>query len=82
MGCNPYGTSLDGGRYHATGDGTLILFLPLAVTVQLCTEPEGVMEQEAYYIDALRNATNFRITDNNLEIDNKAGKTILIFQTK
>lgn len=82
MGCNGYGGSPDGGKYRVTGDGTLTLILPLAVTVQLCTEPEGIMEQEAAYIEALRNATNFRMVDNRLEIGNEEGEIILIFQAK
>jgi heat shock protein HslJ len=82
MSCNLYGGSPDGGKYRAAGDSTLILILPLAVTVQLCTEPEGIMEQEAAYIEALKNAANFRTVDNRLEIGNEAGKTIIIFQAK
>jgi heat shock protein HslJ len=82
MGCNGYGGSPDGGKYRATGGGTFTLDLPLAVTLQLCTEPEGIMDQEAAYIVALRNAAKFRLADNRLEIDNGAGETILIFQVK
>ena len=82
MGCNHYGGSPDSGKYRATGDGTLTLIFPFAVTVQLCTEPEGIMEQEAAYIEAPMNAANFRIVDNRLEIDNEDGETILIFQAK
>lgn len=82
MGCNGYGGSPDGGKYRAASDGTLTLILPLAVTVQICTEPEGIMEQEAAYIEALKNAAKFRLVDNRLEIDIGAGETILIFQAK
>ena len=82
MDCNHFGGSPDGGKYRATGDGTFALILPLAVTVQLCTEPEGIMEQEAAYIEALMNAANFSMVDNRLEIDNEDGETILIFQAK
>jgi len=82
MDCNLYGGSPDGGKYRAAGDGTLTLILPLAVTVQLCTEPEGIMEQEAAYIEALMNTTNFRTVDNHLEIDDEDGEIILIFQAK
>ena len=82
MGCNLYGGSPDSGKYRATGDGTFALILPFAVTVQLCTEPEGIMEQEAAYIEALMDAANFRMIDNRLEIDNEDGETILIFQGK
>ena len=49
MTCNGYGGGPDSGKYTATGDGTLTI-LQLAVTVQLCSSPEGVMEQEKAYI--------------------------------
>ncbi len=52
------------------------------MTVQLCTEPEGIMEQEAAYIEALMNAAKFRMVDNRLEIDNGIGEKILILQAK
>jgi heat shock protein HslJ len=82
MGCNGYGGSPDSGKYLSKGDGTFALDPPFAVTVQLCTEPEGIMEQEAAYIEALMNAAKFRMVDNRLEIDNGIGETILILQAK
>ena len=82
MGCNGYGGSPDTGKYLSKGDGTFALDPPFAVTVQLCTEPEGIMEQEAAYIEALMNAAKFRMVDNRLEIDNGIGETILILQAK
>jgi len=82
MGCNGYGGTPDTGKYRAKGDGTFALIGPFAVTVQLCTEPEGIMEQEAAYIEALMNAAKYQIVDNHLKIKNDAGKTILIFQNK
>lgn len=82
MGCNGYGGTPDSGKYHAKSDGTFTLGSPFAMTVQLCTEPEGIMEQEAAYIEALMSAMNFRIVDNRLEIGNEEGEIILIFQAK
>ena len=79
MGCNNYGGGPDSGEYVATEDGTLTLPGILAVTVQLCSTPEGIMEQEAAYIAALRSATSYRVLDDRLEIDNAAGDTILVF---
>lgn len=49
------------------------------ITEQLCGEPEGIMEQEEEYIEALREAVTYRTIDNRLEIDNAEGKTILTF---
>ena len=82
MNCNLYGGSPDSGKYRATGDGTFTIIFPFAVTVQLCTEPEGIMEQEAAYIEALMNAAHYRILDHHLEFENEAGETVLIFQSK
>ena len=82
MGCNGYGGTPDSGKYHAKSDGTFTLGSPFAVTVQLCTEPEGIMEQEAAYIEALMSATHYQIVDNHLEIQNGTGEMILIFQRK
>jgi len=82
MGCNGYGGSPDSGKYHAKGNGTFTLEHPFAVTVQLCTEPEGIMEQEVSYIEALMSASRYKIVDNRLEIKNEAGNVILIFVRK
>jgi heat shock protein HslJ len=82
MTCNNYGGGPDSGKYVATDDGTLRLPYPIAVTVQLCSEPKGIMEQEAAYIEALRSAASYRVVDDRLEIDNAAGGTTLVFARK
>ena len=82
MTCNLYGGGPDSGRYSATDDGTLTLPGGLAVTVQLCPEPEGIMEQEAAYIEALRDAAVYRTVDGRLEIDDAGGVTTLVFEPK
>jgi len=82
MGCNGYGGSPDTGKYTTKGDGTFTLGSPFAVTVQLCADPEGIMEQEAEYIEALMAATHYQILDDRLEIKNEAGEITLIFQKK
>jgi heat shock protein HslJ len=82
MGCNGYGGGPDSGKYIATDDGTLTIPHQIAVTVQLCSTPEGIMEQEAAYIEALRSTTSYRMVDDRLEIDNAAGETILVFARK
>jgi len=82
MGCNRYGGGPDSGKYIATDDGTLTIPHQIAVTVQLCLTPEGVMEQEAAYIEALRSAASYRVVDDRLEIDNAAGETTLVFARK
>ena len=82
MSCNGYGGGPDSGKYIATDDGTLTIPHPIAVTVQLCSTPEGVMEQEVAYIAAPRSAASYRVVDDRLEIDNAAGETTLVFARK
>jgi heat shock protein HslJ len=79
MTCNGYGGGRDSGKYTAIGDGSLTIPHEIAVTLQLCSEPEGIMEQEAAYIEALRNAAAYRVIDDRLEIASAAGETILVF---
>lgn len=81
MTCNGYGGGRDSGKYIATDDGTFTI-PQIAVTVQLCSTPEGVMEQEAAYIDALRGAAAYRVIDGRLEIDDAAAETVLVFAPK
>ena len=81
MGCNNYGGGRDSGKYAATDRGALAV-LQLAVTVQLCSEPEGIMEQEEAYIEALRSAETYRVVDDRLEIADASGATTLVFAGK
>jgi heat shock protein HslJ len=81
-GCNLYGGSADGGGYRTAGEGAFSLKFPFAVTVQLCSEPKGIMVQEEAYLEALKEAASYRIVDDRLEISNQAGETILVYQKK
>lgn len=78
MGCNGYGGGHDSGNYVAD-DGRLEVPRPLAVTVQLCSEPEGIMEQEDAYLDALLSAVSYHVEDDRLEIADADGNTVLVF---
>ena len=82
MGCNGYGGSPDSGSYQAKRNGAFTLEHPFAVTVQLCAEPEGIIEQEAAYIEALMTASRYQVLDNHLEIEDESGEMILIFHRK
>jgi heat shock protein HslJ len=82
MGCNGYGGGPDSGKYTATDDGTLAISHPIAVTVQLCSTPEGIMEQEAAYIKALQGAAAYRVINDRLEIADASGETTLVFARK
>ena len=82
MGCNGYGGSADTGRYSAQRDGSFVLIPPFAITVQLCSEPEGIMEQEAEYMDLFDGIVRFQREGNRLELLDATGKTSLIYIEK
>lgn len=79
-GCNSYS-----GRYVT--NGTQIAFQNIIATKILCTEPEGIMEQETLYLSLLDNAEEYRINQDDLleiirkviEDDQEVEKVILLF---
>jgi len=75
-GCNAYG-----GEYTAADEGTLTIG-EMMITLMDCQTPEGITEQEAAYVEALRNAAAYRVMDDHLEIANAAGETTLVFTMK
>jgi len=77
-GCNFYGGGPDGGAYTATAQKTLSIS-QIAITAMACLEPEDVMAQETAYVEALRDATAYRILGDHLEIEDAAGNTTLVF---
>ena len=80
-GCNAYGGGRDSGRYTAA-DGGILTIAQIAITLQDCHTPEGIMQQEAAYVEALRDAAAYQVTDDRLEIRNAAGETTLVFARK
>jgi heat shock protein HslJ len=81
MVCNGYGGSPDRGSYQVgKQDAFEVNFL--AVTVQLCAEPEGLMEQESEYIDLLLSARSFELIENRLVLENEASGSFLEFLRK
>lgn len=78
MSCNQYGGGPDSGKYVVTAQGVLKI-TQLAVTVQLCLEPEGIMQQEQRYIETLWQARTYRAMDDRLEIQDERGETIFVF---
>jgi heat shock protein HslJ len=55
-----------GGDYQV--DGNKITFDALFSTMMYCMDPEGVMDQEANFLNALSNAATFSISGNQLTI--------------
>jgi heat shock protein HslJ len=74
-GCNAYG-----GPYVVDGPGLAIQ--ELETTAQGCIEPEGVMDQESAYTQALLDGTAYPQADGRLEIQDDAGETLLVFERK
>jgi heat shock protein HslJ len=71
-GCNEYG-----GEYAANETGLSIS--SLAQTLKLCLEPEGIMDQEARFMDLLGSAAGYRIENGTLILTDAAGATTLLF---
>jgi heat shock protein HslJ len=78
-GCNAYGGG--GGGYASSPDGSLEIPTPER-TAMACLEPEGVMDQEDAYVDALTSATSYSLAGDQLELQNEAGETILVFSRR
>jgi heat shock protein HslJ len=75
-GCNNYGGGYsidDGGRFSPT---------EVFLTAIACSAPEGAMEQEKEYIQALGSARNYRQADGLLELADDGGETVLVFRGK
>jgi len=71
-GCNQYG-----GDYVL--NGTNLSVSSLIQTLKFCEEPEGIMEQEARFMDLLGSATGCRIENDRLLLTDAAGATTLTF---
>ncbi|WP_214021371.1 META domain-containing protein [Methanoculleus sp.] len=71
-GCNGYG-----GDYRL--DGTSLSVSSVAQTLKLCLEPDGIMEQEARFIDLLGSAEGYRIEDGRLILADSEGTDLLVF---
>jgi heat shock protein HslJ len=72
-GCNHYG-----GTYIAAEGGTLTIG-EIAITAEGCLEPEGVLEQEDAYVDALTSAAAYAVGEDRLEIFDASGQVTLTF---
>lgn len=71
-GCNSYF-----GSYQVSGDQVTVS--EIGSTMMFCSEPEGVMDQEAAYLAALGKAAGYQVSAGRLIISDAAGKEILVF---
>jgi heat shock protein HslJ len=71
-GCNTYF-----GTYEVSGSEFSIS--DLAVTEMWCMEPEGVMDQEKAFLNALGTVASYRVDANRLELRDAAGTQVLVF---
>ncbi|MCS6827759.1 MAG: META domain-containing protein [Caldilinea sp.] len=72
-GCNNYRTSY-------TLDGDTIALAPIISTRKFCSEPEGVMEQEANYLAALKTVATWSIRGDVLELRDANGALAVSFR--
>lgn len=73
-GCNNYG-----GEIRAAAGG--VFSVPeIASNAEGCNEPEGVMEHERGFLEALRNAAGYRLEGDRLQLLNGDGETTLTFE--
>ncbi|MBE9126602.1 MULTISPECIES: META domain-containing protein [unclassified Coleofasciculus] len=71
-GCNRYGAF-----YGMNGKG--LIFDRIEFTEMACQQPEGIMEQEQNYLQALQSVTRYRLRRNRLMFFNERGDRILSF---
>lgn len=71
-GCNNFMSSY-------TLDGQTIAIQPPATTRKACSEPAGIMEQEAAFVSMLPQATTYTISGSNLELRTAEGALIASF---
>ncbi|MFC2052945.1 Gmad2 immunoglobulin-like domain-containing protein [Chloroflexota bacterium] len=53
---------------------------PIGATRMMCSDPEGIMEQESGYLALLESANTFQIEAGQLKVQNASGKTALIYE--
>ena len=76
-GCNNYFGGDPTMKYTISDKGDLkIKFVHLA---RHCPSPEGVMEQEEAYFEALSRVAGYNLTEDRLELKDGAGNIILVF---
>ena len=77
-GCSSYGGGPDSGRFRTTEKGALEI-PTLAITAELCTGPDGIMEQEMAYVAALISAKAYVVEEDRLEMRDADGEIVLVY---
>jgi heat shock protein HslJ len=72
-GCNNYTAA-----YEADDDGNISIG-PAAATQMMCSEPEGIMEQESQYLAALETAATYRMEGDRMELRTADGAMVANF---
>ena len=72
-GCNQY-------EFAYQQVGNLLKVSGGVVTQLLCLEPEDTMNQEKEYLDTLKEVASFRVSGNDLEMQNESGERILLYK--
>lgn len=78
-GCNQYGGGRDSGKYFADDDGAFRI-IQMAITVQGCIEPAGVLDQERTYVAALQRSIGYKRQGERLELIDAGEKSILVYR--
>jgi peptidyl-Lys metalloendopeptidase len=71
-GCNTYG-----GSYTASDDSLAVS--DLYWTEMACLEPEGILDQELAYLNALNAVASYRVDAGRLQLYGEAGTQVLVF---
>jgi heat shock protein HslJ len=73
-----YGCNSGGGPYMVVKPGVLSIGGMMSTNMG-CNAPEGILEQETAYLDALHGIATYRLTGSRLELINATGETTLNF---
>jgi heat shock protein HslJ len=73
-GCNDYFS-----RFRVSADSVTIS--PIGSTKKFCSEPGGLMTQEATYLSILQNVTSYSTINNQLNLMDAGGKNTLFYTT-
>jgi heat shock protein HslJ len=72
-GCNSYS-----GTYEISGE--TVEFGEMISTLMACIEPEGIMEQEADFFNAMKNAERFQLQGDLLVLFDSQGNRLVEFE--